>query len=66
VDFFGEQLVRAGYNYYGNEVMYSGVSGTEMKCEIFFGVRTTILVLTTWPRQRGESVSMLTRRYRPS
>jgi hypothetical protein len=38
VDYFGEQLVRAGYNYYGNEIMYSGVSGTEMTCEIYFGV----------------------------
>lgn len=38
VDYFGEQLVKAGYNYYGNEVMYSGISGTVMKADIFYGM----------------------------
>jgi DNA-directed RNA polymerase beta subunit len=38
VDYFGEQLVKAGYNYYGNEPMYSGVSGEEFQSQIFFGV----------------------------
>lgn len=27
-----------GFNYYGNEIMYSGVNGTEMPASIFFGV----------------------------
>jgi DNA-directed RNA polymerase I subunit RPA2 len=38
VDYFGEQLRRAGYNYYGNETLYSGTTGVEMKCEIYMGV----------------------------
>ncbi len=29
VEYFGEQLVKAGYNYYGTERMYSGTTGQE-------------------------------------
>ena len=28
----------AGYNYFGNERMYSGVDGREFEADIFFGV----------------------------
>lgn len=38
VDNFGNQLLKAGYNYYGNEVMYSGITGEEFKVDIFLGV----------------------------
>jgi len=38
VDYFGEQLLKAGYNHYGNEPMYSGITGTEFHADIFFGV----------------------------
>jgi len=38
VDYFGEQLTRAGYNYYGNEPMYSGISGQEFHADIYIGV----------------------------
>lgn len=38
VDYFGEQLIKAGYNYYGNEPMYSGTMGTEFKADIYLGV----------------------------
>ena len=38
VDFFGDQLKKAGYNYYGNEPLYSGITGTELSCDIFIGV----------------------------
>ncbi|KAH7827721.1 putative DNA-directed RNA polymerase I subunit RPA2 [Monocercomonoides exilis] len=38
VDYIGKQLVKAGYNYYGSEPLYSGVSGELLKAEIFFGV----------------------------
>ena len=31
VEYFGEQLVKAGYNYYGTERMYSGVTGEEFE-----------------------------------
>ena len=38
VDHFGEQLRAAGYNYYGTETLYSGVSGKMMEAEIFMGL----------------------------
>ncbi|ORX84247.1 beta and beta-prime subunits of DNA dependent RNA-polymerase [Anaeromyces robustus] len=38
VDYFGEQLKAAGYNYYGNEPMYSGITGKEFKADIYLGV----------------------------
>ncbi|RMZ84638.1 hypothetical protein DV737_g1210, partial [Chaetothyriales sp. CBS 132003] len=37
-DFFGEQLRKAGYNFYGNEAMYSGVTGKEFAADIYLGV----------------------------
>ncbi len=39
VNLFGEQLVKAGYNYYGNEPMYSGVTGEIFAADIYIGVR---------------------------
>lgn len=37
-EYFGEQLLKAGYNYHGNEPMYSGVTGQELRCDIYVGV----------------------------
>lgn len=37
-DYFGHQLRKAGYNYYGNEAMYSGITGREFAADIFMGV----------------------------
>nr|AGQ04601.1 RNA polymerase I second largest subunit [Starmerella bacillaris] len=37
-DYFGEQLLAAGYNYHGNEPMYSGVTGEELRADIYLGV----------------------------
>ena len=37
-DYFGEQLRAAGYNYHGNEPMYSGITGQEFAADIFLGV----------------------------
>ncbi|ODV91502.1 hypothetical protein CANCADRAFT_71761 [Tortispora caseinolytica NRRL Y-17796] len=37
-DHFGEQLLKAGYNYHGNEPMYSGITGEEFKVDIYIGV----------------------------
>ncbi|KAJ3389524.1 hypothetical protein HDU84_008635 [Entophlyctis sp. JEL0112] len=37
-DFFGEELKAAGFNYHGNEPMYSGVTGQEFKADIYIGV----------------------------
>ncbi|KAK6460966.1 DNA-directed RNA polymerase I [Scheffersomyces coipomensis] len=36
-DFFGEQLLSAGYNYHGNEPMYSGATGEELRADIYIG-----------------------------
>ena len=38
VDYFGEQLQQAGYNYYGSEPLYSGVSGCLMHADLYIGV----------------------------
>eukprot|EP00049_Salpingoeca_infusionum_P002414 m.56554 g.56554 ORF g.56554 m.56554 type:complete len:1175 (+) comp11566_c0_seq6:1231-4755(+) len=37
VEYFGEQLRKAGYNYYGHERMYSGITGEEFDVNIFIG-----------------------------
>lgn len=37
VDELGEMLKVKGFNYHGVEVLYSGVYGTELTCEIFIG-----------------------------
>ncbi|KAG4304220.1 hypothetical protein PORY_002401 [Pneumocystis oryctolagi] len=37
-DYFGKQLVKAGYAYNGNETFYSGITGEVMEAEIFVGV----------------------------
>ncbi|KAL8756118.1 MAG: hypothetical protein Q9184_004598 [Pyrenodesmia sp. 2 TL-2023] len=37
-NYFGEQLGAAGYNYYGNEPMYSGITGEEFAADIYMGV----------------------------
>lgn len=36
-DYFGDQLLRAGYNYHGNEPMYSGATGEELRADIYIG-----------------------------
>ena len=38
VEYFGSQLRAAGYNYHGNEPMYSGITGREFAADIFIGV----------------------------
>lgn len=38
IDYFGQKLISHGFNYYGNEVMYSGVSGTQLKVDIYIGL----------------------------
>ncbi|KAI3681023.1 hypothetical protein L6452_35804 [Arctium lappa] len=37
VDELGSSLTARGFNHYGVEVLYSGVYGTELTCEIFIG-----------------------------
>ncbi|XP_033762318.1 DNA-directed RNA polymerase I subunit RPA2-like [Pecten maximus] len=38
INYFGDILTKAGYNYYGTERMYSGSSGLELEADIFIGV----------------------------
>ncbi|KAK5168924.1 DNA-directed RNA polymerase I subunit RPA2 [Saxophila tyrrhenica] len=38
VEYFGHQLKRSGYNYFGNEPMYSGITGEELAADIYVGV----------------------------
>ncbi|KAK3108488.1 hypothetical protein FSP39_008990 [Pinctada imbricata] len=38
IDYFGQMLTKAGYNYFGTERMYSGVNGRELEADIFIGV----------------------------
>ncbi|KAJ6113917.1 DNA-directed RNA polymerase I subunit RPA2 [Penicillium sp. IBT 18751x] len=37
-DYFGQQLRKAGYNYYGNEPLYSGITGKEFAADIYMGL----------------------------
>lgn len=37
-DYFGTQLQAAGFNYHGNEPMYSGITGKEFAADIFVGL----------------------------
>ncbi|XP_057292980.1 DNA-directed RNA polymerase I subunit RPA2-like isoform X4 [Hydractinia symbiolongicarpus] len=37
-DYMGQMLIKAGYNYYGNERLYSGVNGKELEVDIFIGI----------------------------
>ncbi|XP_067841222.1 DNA-directed RNA polymerase I subunit RPA2 [Heptranchias perlo] len=38
LEYFGKMLQAAGYNYYGTERLYSGISGVELEVDIFIGV----------------------------
>ena len=37
-NYFGHQLKEAGFNYHGNEPMYSGITGEELGADIYVGV----------------------------
>ncbi|XP_047459799.1 DNA-directed RNA polymerase I subunit RPA2 [Mugil cephalus] len=38
LEYFGKMLRAGGYNYYGTERLYSGMSGQELEADIFIGV----------------------------
>lgn len=38
VDFFAQQLIKAGYEYGGNETLYSGYTGEPFEVQIFTGI----------------------------
>eukprot|EP00656_Telonema_subtile_P016185 TRINITY_DN18534_c0_g1_i2.p1 TRINITY_DN18534_c0_g1~~TRINITY_DN18534_c0_g1_i2.p1 ORF type:complete len:927 (-),score=299.62 TRINITY_DN18534_c0_g1_i2:196-2976(-) len=38
VDYFGSQLKKSGFDYYGSETLYCGTTGVEMEAEIFMGI----------------------------
>jgi DNA-directed RNA polymerase I subunit RPA2 len=37
-EYFGKELIKYGFNYNGNETLYSGIYGTPFKVDIFMGV----------------------------
>ncbi|KAF9238805.1 hypothetical protein BU15DRAFT_88248 [Melanogaster broomeanus] len=65
IDYFGEQLLAAGYNYYGNEPMYSGITGEEFAADIYIGVvyyqRLRHMVLDKFQVRTTGPVDTLTR-----
>ncbi|KIY73963.1 DNA-directed RNA polymerase I polypeptide 2 [Cylindrobasidium torrendii FP15055 ss-10] len=65
VDYFGDQLLKAGYNFYGNEPMYSGITGQEFAADIYFGVvyyqRLRHMVLDKFQVRTTGTVEPLTR-----
>jgi len=38
IEYFGKQLLASGYNYYGNEQLYSGFTGEPLYADIYIGV----------------------------
>jgi len=38
VDYFGEQLTKAGYHKHGTERLYNGMTGEEIEADIFIGI----------------------------
>ena len=36
ITYFADQLEEAGYNYYGTETLYSGVTGVEIKARLSY------------------------------
>ena len=38
LDYFGEELQAAGYNYYGSEALYSGTSGCVLQADLYIGL----------------------------
>lgn len=65
VDYFGEQLQHAGYNYYGSEPLYSGVSGCLMQADLYIGVvyyqRLRHMVSDKYQVRASGPVNLLTR-----
>ena len=65
MDYFGKQLLAAGYNYYGNEPMYSGITGEEFAADIFLGVvfyqRLRHMVLDKFQVRTTGPVDLVTR-----
>ncbi|KAG7164844.1 DNA-directed RNA polymerase I subunit RPA2-like [Homarus americanus] len=60
-EYFGKILEKAGFNYYGEDVLYSGVDGRMLEVEIFEGVRATgaVDMVTHQPvkgRKRGGAI----------
>lgn len=65
VEYFGKLLEAGGYNYYGTERMYSGVTGTELQASIFMGVvhyqRLRHMVSDKWQVRSTGPIDALTR-----
>ena len=64
VDYFGDQLFKAGFNFYGNEPMYSGITGEMFPADIYCGVvfyqRLRHMVNDKWQVRTTGPVAALT------
>ncbi|GLH02551.1 DNA-directed RNA polymerase I subunit RPA2 [Gryllus bimaculatus] len=64
IDYFGQLLEEGGFNYFGTEKMYSGVSGCEMNAEIFFGIvhyqRLRHMVADKWQVRSTGAIDVVT------
>lgn len=64
IDYFGKLLEAGGYDYYGNERLYSGVDGRELTAEIFCGIvhyqRLRHMVFDKWQVRSTGPVDPLT------
>ncbi|XP_014250350.1 DNA-directed RNA polymerase I subunit RPA2 [Cimex lectularius] len=64
IDYFGRLLQEGGYNYHGTERMYSGINGTEIQADIFFGVvhyqRLRHMVSDKWQVRSTGPIDILT------
>ncbi|CAG0887012.1 unnamed protein product [Cyprideis torosa] len=63
-DFYGRLLEKAGFNYYGTETMYSGITGVAMEADIFFGLihyqRLRHMVADKWQVRTTGPVNSIT------
>lgn len=64
VDYFGKMLEKAGFNYYGEDVLYSGVDGRMLEVEIFEGImyyqRLRHMTADKWQVRATGAVDMIT------
>jgi DNA-directed RNA polymerase I subunit RPA2 len=64
-EYFGQQLLKSGYNYHGNEPMYSGITGEEFAADIYIGCvyyqRLRHMVSDKWQVRTTGPVDQITR-----
>ncbi|XP_053642694.2 DNA-directed RNA polymerase I subunit RPA2 isoform X1 [Cherax quadricarinatus] len=65
VDYFGKILEKGGFNYYGEDVLYSGIDGRMLEVEIFEGIiyyqRLRHMTADKWQVRATGAVDLVTR-----